>query len=319
MPRSTLAIVLTSSFAVLSACNSTGTGTATTTSGGGTGATTSGTGATTGGTGTTARSSYEKLESRAEITSTLGGAAFRVNTDTGTFDVMKTSGRITHNTGALTISDDDYTFNAPDGPDSNGTRTDENDATLTFGGSRANNLEDNRNYDYVTVYQEEYSTDDGTPYTVTGVEGVITNTSDVPTSGSATYTGEAEAVISSATQFIELNKGTSKVSADFAAGTVDATMNNFALTASERESAAAVPIDTITVKGMTIEGNRFSGGTLVTSKAGTEVSVTGANTTTTSQGAFFGYDPAISAPDEVGGVVLSHGDSGDILDTFIAD
>ncbi|MFT4916167.1 MAG: hypothetical protein ACI9C3_002034, partial [Yoonia sp.] len=49
------------------------------------------------------------------------------------------------------------------------------------------------------------------------------------------------------------------------------------------------------------------------------VDLTGAGTTTLSQGQFFGLDADGMTPDEVGGIVLSEGASGIVYGTFIAD
>ena len=90
-------------------------------------------------------------------------------------------------------------------------------------------------------------------------------------------------------------------------------MTGFTATERATGNAATAPVDTISATGMTIAGNRFSGGTVTTTNGGAAVNVTGANTTTTAQGAFFGYDAAASAPDEVGGLFLHQGDDGTVL------
>ena len=84
-------------------------------------------------------------------------------------------------------------------------------------------------------------------------------------------------------------------------------------------TAAAAPFDTVQGTGLTISGARFSGGSWVTIKGGVPVSVTGSNTTATANGTFFGYDPTISAPDELGGVFFINGGTAFITGVFIAD
>lgn len=96
-------------------------------------------------------------------------------------------------------------------------------------------------------------------------------------------------------------------------------MTDFTVTDQATGNAVTGPVDTISVTGMTISGNGFSGGTVATTNDGTAVNITGANTTTTAQGAFFGYDTAASAPDEVGGLVLQQGDDGILAGGFVAD
>ena len=260
--------------------------------------------------GDTETPSYETLDSDAATTSTLGGVALRLNESTGVLDLQTVSGTTTHDTGATTVTDGTYTLTDPDGLDENGVLTDGEVELETV----AAVLE---TYEYVTVYTLEY-TSGGTPYSSTGVGGVITSASDVPTTGSATYTGAAGASVVTPGQNLVLG-GTSRVSADFAAGTVDATMTGFTATDFETGNAATAPIDMIAVTDMAISGNGFSGGTVAVTNGGTAVTFTGANTETAAQGAFFGFDAAISAPDEVGGIVYQRGDTGAVLGNFVAD
>ena len=96
-------------------------------------------------------------------------------------------------------------------------------------------------------------------------------------------------------------------------------MNGFTVTDQSTGNAATAPIDTISVTGMNISGNGFSGGSATTSNGGSAVTITGANTTSNAQGTFFGYDAANSRPDEVAGNVLIQGDSGRVISSFIAD
>lgn len=266
-------------------------------------ATSSGDTATSSTGGDTETPSYETLDSDAATTSTLGGVAWRLNESTGVLDLQTVSGTTTHDTGATTVTDGTYTLTDPDGLDENGVLTDGEVELETV----AAVLE---TYEYVTVYALEY-TSGGTPYSSTGVGGVITSASDVPTTGSATYTGAAGASVVTPGQNLVLEDGTSRVSADFAAGEVDVTL--------DYSNNLAAPIDMIEVTDMAISGNGFSGGTVAVTNGGTAVTFTGANTETAAQGAFFGFDAAISAPDEVGGIVYQRGDTGAVLGNFVAD
>lgn len=283
-------IVTTSAFSLLTACG-----------GGG------------GGGGGSDTPSYETLNSTAAKTSTLGGVAIRSNGASGALDVVTTSGTMTHNTGNTTITDGTYSLTDADGFNGGTTLTD-GTSTITADGTQGFT----GTYEYVTAYEQSY-TSGGTTYVSTGVGGVITNASDVPTNGNATYTGEASGLVVTATQGFDLNGGTSNVTADFASGTVNATLTGFTAIDQATGTAAIAPIDTITATGMTLSGNGFSGGTITTTNAGTAVDVTGANTASTAQGAFFGYDASNSAPDEVGGAILLQGDDGIVAGGFIAD
>ena len=303
MKSSFTIVAATSAFALLSAC---GSGSA----GGGTAPPSTGGGTAPPSTDGTETPSYETLDSDAATTSTLGGVALRLNESTGVLDLQTVSGTTTHDTGATTVTDGTYTLTDPDGLDENGVLTDGEVELETV----AAVLE---TYEYVTVYALEY-TSGGTPYSSTGVGGVITSASDVPTTGSATYTGAAGASVATPGQIFILG-GTSRVSADFAAGTVDATMTGFTATDFDTGNAVTAPIDMIAVTDMAISGNGFSGGTVAVTNGGTAVTFTGANTETAAQGAFFGFDAGISAPDEVGGIVYQRGDTGAVVGTFVAD
>ncbi|MEL6748914.1 MAG: transferrin-binding protein-like solute binding protein [Pseudomonadota bacterium] len=263
--------------------------------------------------GTVTSPSYENMSSTADATSTLAGSGIRSNGTSGAIDLVNTSGSLKHDTGATTLNDGTYTLTDSDGFNasnvmSDGSSTLTSDGTQGFSGT----------YEYVRAYNQTYISG-GVTYDTTGIYGIATNASDMPTSGSATYTGEATGVVVTATQGFGLSSGTSTVNADFGAGTVNVTLNGFTATDQATGNAATAPIDTISVNGMTISGNGFSGGTATTSNGGTTTSVTGANTTSNPQGHFFGYDSANSRPDEVGGNVLIQGDDGRVIGTFIAD
>lgn len=267
---------------------------------------------------------YETLASTAPKTSTLGGFLTRApaNVLNGS-ETVRVAGTLNHATGALTLQDDKYTFTDPDGIDANGVAED--------GAGARFEAFDTASYEYVTAYTGQY-TSGGTTYDVDGVVGIMTEAADMPNTGRATYTGIASAGVNDYTQdsygtgnrAFALQNGVSTVNADFAAGTVDVTMNNF--TAREFtgipgnefvDASATTPVDTIRVTGMTIAGNSFTGGTLVTERNGAAVNITGPNTITQSAGGFFGQSGGI--PDEVAGGVTSEGNNGSIYAGYIAD
>lgn len=254
---------------------------------------------------------YQTLSSTAAVTSALAGAAVRSNGTTGALDVVTlTNSSTTHNTGATTINDGTYTLTDADGFDANNQLT---DGTSTI----APVASVTGNYEYVTAYTQSYSAG-GVNYTIpAGVVGIATAAADVSTSGSATYTGEAAGVVASGTSSFDLTNGTATVTANFGSGNVNVTTTGF--TATRTGGAGTVPIDTVSVSNMSISGNTFSGGTVSTLNGGVAVSVTGANTTATASGAFFGYDAGTNFPDEVGGVIVQQGDNGLVGVGFVGD
>ena len=255
---------------------------------------------------------YETLSSNAVSTSALVGSAIRSNGSTGALEITTVSGSLTHNTGATTVTDGTYSLTDSDGI-TGGELTD-GSSTLTTNGSQGFT----GTYDFVRVYDQTYSSG-GITYNSNGVHGVGTTVSDMPTSGSASYAGEASGLVIVGSQGFDLNSGTSTVDVDFGSETVNVTLTGFTAIDQVTGLAATAPIDTITATDMTIAGNSFDGGTITSSSGGATTPVTGANTTTLGQGHFFGYEGANRRPDEVGGNLLIQGNGGIIAGTFVAD
>ena len=263
---------------------------------------------------------YETTTSTATSTSRLGGAvirkSFNLATGASTRGLATITGSLTHNTGRLELNDGLYLFIDPDGPDaSNVIRTAANDNGNV--GQRISGT-----YQYVIPYDLGYSIG-RTSYGNQGVAGIITASTDMPSAGIAHYTGEAYMNMLPASLVgtgYNFESGTSNVDVDFAAGTANVALGSFAVSdGTNPVTAAAAPFDTVRGSGLAISGAQFSGGSWVTVKGGIAVNVTGSSTTATSNGTFFGYDPTISAPDELGGVVYIHGDTAFITGVFIAD
>lgn len=251
-----------------------------------------------------ASQSYQTLSSQAAVTSTLGGTAIANNSA-----IVTTSGTVQHDTGATTISDGTYTFVDPDGFDQNGVMTD-GVATL-----KTDQTSFSGTHEYVLLYDVTYPSGGHT-----GVGGIVTQANDVPTGGTASYSGEAVAAYGDSTSSTSLDGGTAQVAVDFGAGQVDLTMTSFSASDGTTGAPVANPaLDTIAVTGMNINGNAFSGGTISTTLGGTPVDVVGHNSTSLAAGNFFGFDAANNIPDEVGGVLLQQGDTGILAGAFVAD
>ncbi|MEE9454245.1 MAG: transferrin-binding protein-like solute binding protein [Paracoccaceae bacterium] len=251
-------------------------------------------------------SSYETLDSTAAVTSTLGGTGLKGNLSNLDVELVSLTGTLAHDTGAMAVTDGTYSLSGI--VDASGNLTDGN-AEIKFGSVPGT-------YSYTQTYVLLYESGGG-EYAVVGVDGIITHPAHVPSTGSGTYIGGAVGSINSGTTIIDLTNGTSTVGVDFGAGTVDVTLTGFT-PVHDSGPVIPVPIDTISVTGMNISGNSFSGGTLSTLNGGTTVDITGANRVDLAEGRFFGYDTATLQPVEVGGVIMTAGDSGAVVGVFIA-
>ena len=235
--------------------------------------------------------SYSPLEGRENTVSTLAGAGvYRSDDETPSLvKLVSISGTRDNRVGEsnLTIDGEGYNFL------SDGFEDD-------LGG-----------YEYVATANLESLS--GKHFTYLGTVGIVTSSNDVPTQGTASYSGEANVLVydflaPSANQFSTYDVDAA-VNADFAAGTVDTL-----LTGGDNPY-----VNEITVSGMTISGNSFSGGTFQTSFDGVVYNFTGNDTTLASEGHFYGYDITNQIPDEVGGTIFADGDDGRIIAVYRAD
>ncbi len=268
---------------------------------------------------------YQTTTSTAAVTSPLGGSALRltiggVSGEIEALEAVRVGGSLTHNTGRIEIGDGTYLLIDPDGFDAQGRLTDG-----TANGQRVDGAGlalFSGTYAYVIPFVIDYEFAISTDYlSLGGTIGIVTRASDVPQAGTAQYTGDAFAQVETtdrSTEFLLAN-GISIVDVDFAAGSVDVTMGLFGLVNGIAGPPTASPVDTISGTGMTIVGASFSGGTWVTLKDGVVVDFTGPGTVGAAGGDFFGYDPSISGPDEVGGVIVMDGSNGHVYGIFVAD
>lgn len=262
---------------------------------------------------------YEKMASKANKTTTVGGVVLKQPTGAN-WSIGKLSGTLKHDTGALSTNDETYQFNGNGGMNAQGEISDSNGSTVT--------IKPIDGYEYVASYDQTY-THNGRSYDNSGVIGIITESNDMQSGGTATYRGLATASVQgniTNSNPINMKDGESFVQADFGAGKVDVTMSNFQtvveLQSDNSETPTTSPIDRIQITGMDISGNRFSGGTTELQSHGNRVafaSVTGTDTTVQSEGAFYGYNNDRKAPDEVGGGVYAQGSDGEVIGTFVGN
>jgi len=186
---------------------------------------------------------------------------------------------------------------------------------MTDGTATITAVDNGGSYEYVNEYVQTYSNHGKV---LTSITGMQTQEADMPTSGVATYTGKANAVLSLA-EDINLSDGTSTVTANFGSGRVDVLMTDFTATNSETGALVTDTVDTIKVYDTKISGSNFTNGKVFTSRDGQTYGPNGGIGFVNNSGAFFGHDPTISAPDEVGGAFSVYGSHGSVVGTYVAD
>ncbi len=272
---------------------------------------------------------YETNTSTAAVISNTAGSTFIVpisgSAPSGPPTLAGSVGTVNHQTGRITLDDGTYLFIDPDGPTLTGAVADGAGATgstLPVTGAGA------ATYDYVNSYELGYVVG-GQQYYALGYAGIVTGGADMPDGGSATYTGAGTAIfqtvnlsgINSSTETF-MDGGDSTVTVDFAAGSATVNMSDFTNMADGLGNpylVGANPIDQIQGTGLVVSGAQLSGGAWVTIKNGSPVSLLGASAVATSEGTFFGYDPSISAPDEIAGLMLITGATQMGVGVYVAD
>ncbi len=257
-------------------------------------------------------SEYETLVSTASTTSTLGGVVLKLRTIPTATTLSTSSGTLNHETGATTINDGTYTLVDPNGYTANGLLT---DGTSTLVSTPAQGFKGN--YDYVRAYSHSYFVST-VPYVATGLYGVVTREADMPTTGTAVFNGEAQASYFDTTSNFDLGEGTSKVTANFADGSVDVEMDSFTITNRDTKASADIGFNGVKISDMRVFGNQFSGGTITTERNSAEVQIITKSTQQNAIGRFFGLTTS-GVPDEVGGIGYLKGDDGTLTTIFIAD
>lgn len=152
-----------------------------------------------------------------------------------------------------------------------------------------------------------------------GIVGLATPQDVLRTVGDAQFVGAAAGFVIEGAGGVDLINGTSTVDVVFGTGTVNVTLDDFDAVSQVTGLTIDSPITEMTLLNATIADTGFSGGAFSVRDADGAVDLTGTNTVTQSQGQFFGLDPDGETPDEVGGVILSEGDTGIVYGTFIAD
>jgi hypothetical protein len=264
--------------------------------------------------GVTNDPNYLPLASKttATTTRTLGGVALKLQTVPTRVTLTTSSGTLDHASGATTLNDGTYTLIDPNGYTANGLLT---DGVSTLFSTPAQGF--TGNYDYARAYSQTYIISDQ-PYVATGIYGVVTSEPDMPSTGSAVFNGKAQGSYSKGTSNFDLKNGTSKITADFASGNIDVSVDSYTITNRETGVSSNIGFNSVQISGMRVFGNTFSGGAITTLNNGTLVEIVSENTQQTAIGRFFGLNTA-GIPDEVGGIGYLQGSDGTLTTIFLAD
>lgn len=230
--------------------------------------------------------------------------------------IVSGSGSQNRTTRSITVQTDGHSMTDPDGADSQDQATNSAGDLVTF---RMDEF--SGNYDYVMPAIFEPSSNLNVEYH--GFLGVTTAVSDIPTSGTASYTGEALLNIDDTSGNLGrdyyLENGTAQLDVDFSGnGSADLTMSGFTAT-SGFNNVVTAPFDTYKVTGMGISGSEFSGGTTQLLANGTVVTPIGNISSQGAEGVFYAYDNNLSAPDEAAGVVVLIGADAQVFGGFMVD
>ena len=171
----------------------------------------------------------------------------------------------------------------------------------------------NGNYEYLASTQEFSFMADNTSHTGFALVGVQTSDHDIPTSRTATYSGEAHALLTDLHGAYEMLNGTSSVQATFTRSgyEVNATLYDFTINSTSL-SSDAIPADTIHISQMNGTDAGFSGGVVSFEKNNASFNVIGDTLESTSSGAFFGFDEATNTPAESAGMHHVKGTLGNV-------
>lgn len=221
-------------------------------------------------------------------------------------------GEFNDTTGAITVTTASGTFESDGGPVGGVYTASNGDEAQVFDTSQIAG-----SYDHMLPLTVTIDVN-GTNHVSQGVFGSISPAAIMTSStafGTAIFNGEA-AITSqnTVTGAVRHRSSDTRVTANFAAGTVDISMDSISPIA-----GAAATIDDIDITGATIAGSGYTGGTASVTLSGANAlpAITNGGELTSVDGHFFGTSGQL--PDETGGVMLVEGNDGSVSAVFVAD
>ena len=266
-----------------------------------------------GGGGTIGPTNYQTFDSTVAATNTIGGDVLQSNGTNGLLRTKVLTGNFQHDTGAIIVADGTFTMSDQNGFDANGLLT-KGAARLQTGPAAGFA----GNYAFARPFTQTYAVS-GDAYNGTGILGLETSASDMPRTDTATYQGEAEAIVARNGDGFDLIDGKSTVVANFDDGRVNITLSDFTTINESTGATVTGPLDTILISDARITGNTFKSTEIETRLDGSVVDIVGGSALAATAGTFFGITSDLTQPDEVGGVLIVEGDNGLITGAFVAD
>jgi len=248
-------------------------------------------------------------------TSDLGGVAIHTNTSTRDTTQVDVTGSFNHTTAALVLTNGTYEFRAMGGEISGGEYVDDAKTGITT----LLNTDTVRADGFAHLIDMTF-VQDGVSYSTLGIIGMPTLAANMPTQGSVNFTGRVLGTALTTAQGVDIIDGSSLIAVEFGtSGTVDVTLDNFKFQDQATGTVASGPFDKIVVTDMTLSDSEFSQGIVTVTQSGANVDLTGANSTTASNGMLFGYDDDTGNPAQAGGALLLQGDDGFLAATYLGD
>ena len=261
------------------------------------------------------RTKYVTFDQTGDLVSNLAGVAILIDTSNKTSQSVDLTGAFGNKDGQLVLNNGTYEFIANTAGVSGDTYVNAaKTGTLTV--LSADKI---RTAEYAQMVDVFY-VKDGTSYNTMGIMGVPTVAADMPSTGTVSFTGDIRGAAVTPAQGVDILDGTSKIDVNFGTdGSVNVTLDNFKFQDQSTGAGGSGPFDKILITEMTLDDYGFANGTVQVLKSGSNVDLTGENTTTASDGGFFGYDTETGNPDAAGGILLLQGDNGFLTTTYLGD
>jgi len=191
---------------------------------------------------------YVTLDQTNDLVSKLSGVAILINPSTQTSQSVDLTGTFGNKNGQLVLNNGTYEFTTNTTGTSGGTYVDDSKTGTLI----VMNADSIRTAGYANMVDMFY-VKDGISYNAIGIVGVPTVAADMPSTGTASFTGHVVGSAITTEQGVDIVDGTSKIDVDFGtSGTVNVTLDAFTFQDQAGSSTSSGPFDKIAITGMTL-------------------------------------------------------------------